>query len=422
MRDLGHGKLPVFLVEAFLVYVLLIRGVLPALTSIGTDFPNYYTAGRLVLSGDQVRRLYDDAWFQEKITSEGIQQQGKFSPFPPVTALISAPLGFFSPLTALRIVTFANLLAIALSAVFLSRLAQLSFNTSFIIVLLSGIGLANCVRFGQMYILVSLSMILALYFYRAHRAVLAGALLGLWIPVKYFPAILLVYFVVKREWRVVIAAVATACLVIAASVAALGWEIHRQYLLSVLGGHLAGELTLQSPFSPVFQSFSSLYHSLFLEDVALHPRALFPSQFAFWIFTWLTLCVIVAFIARTMVRLHYSVLGADTAISVLFLGALLAAPATATYHGVLLWAGAGLLWKELDDTGGPWPRAVLAGLYATMGFLPYSMFFRFYDEGVFTILAYPRLMILCTLFALILRRSTLTPAREREAQSSLAPL
>ena len=288
--------------------------------------------------------------------------------------------------------------------------------------LLSGIGLANCIRFGQMYILVSLSMIAALLLFKAQRPLLAGTLLGIWIPVKYIPAILLVYFVVKREWRVVVAAVVTACIVVAASIATLGWEIHREYLSSVLGGHLAGELTLQSPFSPVFQSFSSLYHSLFLEDAVLHPRALFPSRLAFWIFTWLTVWAIVAFLVRTMVQCYHKIIGAGIAISVLTLGALLAAPATATYHGVLLWAGAGLLWKELDHAGRIWPRAALAGLYAAMGFLPYSVFLRFYDEGIFTVLAYPRLIILCLMFALLLRRSTFAPATETSVQSSTVML
>ncbi len=420
MSDLGRGKLPMFLVEAFLFYAFLIRGVLPALTTIDTDFPNYYTAGRLVLTGGQVSRLYDDAWFQEQIYSEGIHQQGKFSPFPPVTALVSAPLGLFSPLTALRIATIVNLLALALSVMFLSRLAELSLNSSLILVLLSGIGLANCLRFGQAYILLSLSMILGLFFYKSHRPLLAGMLFGLWIPVKYFPAILLVYFVIKREWRVVFAAVVTAAAVTAGSIAVLGWELHKEYLYSVLGGHLAGELTLQSPFSPVFQSFSSLYHSLFLQDPALHPHALLPSSLAYWIFTWLTLWAIVAFMARAMIRVRRNLIGGGLAVSVLTVGALLAAPATATYHGVLLWAGAGLLWKELGEKEEQWPRVIFAALYATMGFLPYSIFLRFYDDGALIILAYPRLLILAAMFAILLTLSTRAGAAEDGLQSPFA--
>ena len=64
------------------------RGVLPGFRQVDSDFPNYYTAAKIVADGKDVNRLYDDSWFQSQIRSYGMQLQGKFSPFPPVTALV----------------------------------------------------------------------------------------------------------------------------------------------------------------------------------------------------------------------------------------------------------------------------------------------------------------------------------------------
>ena len=400
-----HRRLLLTLLNGCLVLFLFIRGILPAWTVISTDFPNYYTAGRIVLSGGQVDRLYDDAWFQQQIVDQGIHEQGKFSPFPPITALFCAPLGLLSPLTALRILTVGNLVALVFCVSSLSRLAHLSIGTSVAVLLLTGIGLANDVRFGQPYILVSLCMILGLHWYRLHRSVLAGIAIGLWIPVKYFPAILLVYFLVKREWRVVFAAIATAGVLSLIAVAALGWEIHRQFFLSVLGEHLSGNLTLQSPFSPVFQSFSSLFHSLFLEDAVFHPHAPLLSRGGYLVCSWLTMIVIAA-VTLWAVRRSRAEEPPAIALSVLCVGALLLAPATATYHMILLWPAAGLIWKDVREKGERWVGIVFAVLYAAIGFLPYSAFLRFYDDGLLTVLSYPRLVLLTSLFLLLFQRAS----------------
>src|SRR5438552_3627638 len=69
---------------------VLVRGVVPALTTIDSDFPNYFAAARIVAAGGSAERLYDDSWFQQQIRRElpGVEPRGKFGPFPPPTALL----------------------------------------------------------------------------------------------------------------------------------------------------------------------------------------------------------------------------------------------------------------------------------------------------------------------------------------------
>jgi hypothetical protein len=78
-------------------------------------------------------------------------------------------------------------------------------------------------------------------------------------------------------------------------------------------------------------------------------------------------------------------------------GGLLASPATATYHALLIVLPAGLLMLHSSADRG-W-NIFFALLYASIGFLPYSFFMRFEGKGYLSLLAYPRLWILATLFA-----------------------
>lgn len=54
------------LLLAGLVALLLLRGVMPALTAITSDFPEYFTSAKSVRDGQDAAKLYDGAWFREQ--------------------------------------------------------------------------------------------------------------------------------------------------------------------------------------------------------------------------------------------------------------------------------------------------------------------------------------------------------------------
>src|SRR5580698_8146206 len=91
-------------VLAGLTAVLLVKGILPAMSGLNTDFPNYLTAAKIVADGGPAERLYDIPWFQEQMRRYriGNPSEGKFAPFPPPTALLLVPLARLAPLDALR--------------------------------------------------------------------------------------------------------------------------------------------------------------------------------------------------------------------------------------------------------------------------------------------------------------------------------
>jgi hypothetical protein len=402
-----------------LTLFLIARGVLPAWQKIDTDFPNYYTAGRIVLEGTGVERLYDDAWFQTQIARYGMELQGKFSPFPPPTALVFVPLAAFGPMTALRIMTVINLLLLAIAIVVLSRIMVGRIWESALLILLSGLGLANCIRFGQLYIALSLCLLLGYLLHRRGSLIAAGIAYGLMLPIKYVPVVFLLYYCWKREWRVVVSTLATAALVTLISIAVLGWDIHRQFLSSVLGGHLQGMLTRQDPFSSTFQSFDSLLRRLFVADPARNSQPALDLPVLYPVLKAVIAAAVILLMVRTVGQLRQPGQKRDGfVIALALISALLLAPATATYHMLILWLPVGLLLSVVaahkETASGFW---WILALYSLIGFIPYSLFAPFDLRGPLAFLAYPRLWLLVALFAVTVASATRWARMHRSAET-----
>jgi hypothetical protein len=66
-----------------LTFVLAARGIVPALSKVDTDFPNYFTAAKIEADGGNADRLYDNGWFQDQMRRYqiGKASEGAFSPF-----------------------------------------------------------------------------------------------------------------------------------------------------------------------------------------------------------------------------------------------------------------------------------------------------------------------------------------------------
>ncbi|MEK9139026.1 MAG: glycosyltransferase family 87 protein [Bacteroidota bacterium] len=369
-------------------------------TQIDTDFPNNNTAARIVSEGKDVTRLYDDAWFQEQIHAYGMTQQGKFSPFPPVTALAFLPLSHLDPLTALQVTAVVNILLLAAAIAILSSLLSLSLPETTVFVLLSGIGLVNCLRFGQLYIALSLFIIFGYFFYVKKQPVLAGICFGLLVPIKYYPFMFILYFAFRREWRLVVSAVGTMSLVILLGVVVLGPEIHSGYLSSVLGSHLSSHFTQQDPFSPTFQSFDSLLRRLLVFDPVLNPRPLVAANDVFPLLKIIIFIAILAVSGTALLWAHRANDGDAVrfSIGVLGIAGLLLAPGTATYHYVLLWLPVGLVMAVMVERQKTVVAYTFLAMYSAIGFIPYSITKKLDAQGVLTLLAYPRLMLVVGMF------------------------
>ena len=239
------------------------------------------------------------------------------------------------------------MLCLVCSIILLTRILSWSFVDSAVFVLLSGYAVLNALRFGQPYILVSVSCILGYYAYCKGRPLLAGMCFGLFTPIKYFPAshshLLCIPEGVEGGAR---RSDRNSGIVTSVSIGVLGWKIHEDFLSSVLGNHLIGKLDYAGPFyrelSVIRFALSSAIH--FRRDVesAAVVRSLPRLQ---GIGVLITKASILLAAIATLVKLARSGATTATAPSIGILGilTLLLAPATATYHFVLLWLPVGLL-------------------------------------------------------------------------------
>jgi hypothetical protein len=387
---------------AALTLVFVVRGIVPAMSNIDTDFPNYLTAAKIVADGGNVDRLYDDLWFQGQMRRYQIGHTpgGKFAPFPPPTALLLVPLTGLEPLNALRVMTAVSVLCLIGSIILLAKILSWSRIDSTVFVLLSGYAVLNTLRFGQPYILVSLSCIVGYYALGKGRPLLAGMCFGLFAPIKYFPVVILIYFAFRKRWRVVLGGGAMILAVASLSVGVLGWKIHQDFLSSVLRHHLTGNASILDPYSAAYQSFDTLFRRLFVFDAAANPQPLLSSPSLASVGATITKAAIFLAAIAALVKLARSGAAAVAAPAIGILGilTLLLAPATATYHFVLLWLPVGLLVGYFSREGARWYAYFMLGAYALIGFFPYGHVYRFEGRGGLTVLAYPRLFLLLAMF------------------------
>jgi hypothetical protein len=414
------------LLFAALAFVITVRGLVPAMSKIDSDFPGYFTAAKIVADGGDVGRLYDNSWFQDQMRHYqiGKPSEGKFAPFPPPTALLLLPLSPLQPLSALRAMTCVSVLCLVCAIVLLARILSWSLIDTAVFILLSGNAVSGALRLGQPYILVSLSCVLGYYAYVRGRPVLAGLCFGLFSPIKYFPVVILAYFAFRKKWKLVLGGATAILAVVLISIGVLGWKIHEDFLSSVLGNHLVANLSMQDPFTASFQSFDTLFRRLFVFDATLNPRPWVVLPRLQVIGVIITKAAIFLAGIATLLKLARSdaVNAAAPSIGLLGVLTLLLAPATATYHFVLLWLPVGLLVDYFFRQGAHARAYFILGTYALIGFFPYRFTAPFEGRGGLTVLAYPRLFLLLAMYAACLYFvwNRAEPAREPRTRISPA--
>jgi Glycosyltransferase family 87 len=388
---------------AGLVGYLVLKGVMPALTTITDDFPEYYTSAKSVRDGQDAAKLYDGAWFRDQTRRYEVgppENPGEFTPYPPPTALLLTPLAGFEPQTALRIVTALNLVCLICSMLLLSRIFAWRLIDSALFMLLSGWALRNGLRLGHPYILISTFCLLGYYLYLKRMPWLAGLCLGLFVPIKYFPVVILAGFALQRQWRVVLGGGIAAAAVVLISIGVLGWKVHQIFLLDVLLNHLTGHLIPGPRFTAIFQSFDTLFERLFILDPARnpHPWIAEPAAVSFAIVSTKVLLVLTAVAALIKLERGAAARAIEPTIGILGVLVLLIAPGSGTYAFVLLWLPVALLIDYFLSEGARVPAYLILSAYVFIGFVPYGHTYPFEGEGGLTVLAYPRLVLLLAMF------------------------
>ncbi|MCK6559514.1 DUF2029 domain-containing protein [candidate division KSB1 bacterium] len=393
----SNRRLALALAGTLIVFALLIIkfGILPSLNNTRGDFANYYTAARLVREGAPLARAYQDfVWFQMEMDRKGIVHQvGGFIPHPPPTATVFLPLTFLDAVAARNVWTAVNALLIVVCICGLACLTRLHWLATAVILLGTGFGLINNFLFGQMYLLLTATLVLGLLAQQRGKDALAGVLLGLLIPMKYVGILFVAYFAWRRRWRLVLAAGATVAAVAGFTALLAGSEPFRVFLTEVFPRHLRGEI--QDPFAILFQSWASLFRRLFVHNATLNPAPpldcppafYFLSAAAFWGFTALAAWLIA--VVRFAAPRHQFLFE----IGLLPLWFLLVSPSGTTYHFLLLTLTTTAFVALLLELQRRHAAAGLAALFIVIN-LPHYLKLMPLAQGWLTPLGYSRLWLL----------------------------
>lgn len=374
-------------------------GVLPAWREMHSDFPNYYVSSRVLAAGEDPRKLYDDAWFQERIDREGIDQAGRFSTFPPCTAFAMLPLTPFTPPTARRIWLMFNLGLLALAIVLLAQLAQIEPTTAALLVMLAGNALVSNTVLGQLYLAVTTATLAALVLAERGHPLSAGALLGACISVKYFPVIFLPALWLRGQRRAVLACLTAIAAMTGVELLVFGWQTWFQFATTVFLPHLDGRIAHQGDGHVIaYQSFNSLFRNLFERHPLENPRPLWPAPILYPLAKWATLLVIGGVGTWACLAQGTDAAGHRRRLALIGATAMVLLPVTATYHLLLFLPSLTLLLAELWRLGRRRGAGLTVALWALLGFAPFWRLAALGRDGILLPLHYPRLWLLLALW------------------------
>jgi len=370
-------------------------GFIPGWKDVNSDFPNYYVASRLAAEGRNLDSIYDNAWFNAEIRKRGMEQEGKFTPFPPSTLALMLPFVSLEPLTAKRIWLVINLFFIVALAAMIRKITGLSAWWSLNLLLLSGMALANNLYLGQVYVLMLFLAFLAWTRSAMASGTVSGFLLGTAAAVKYFPVVFLLKYLAERKWKALLFFLAGILLL---SLLPLLFHpgIYRDFFQAVFVPHLAGSIEGQSFFAWQFQSWNSLLGNLFLENP--EGSQIMDSHAGFLLSKVFIHMFIAGSALYSLFRFRKNPLFSDWVIVVVPAAALALLPASATYHFLFLLLPLVLLINMLRQAQRDSAMIVTAGLFSLIGFAPFLLE-RFVDmEEVFFLFRYSRLYLVTAFF------------------------
>lgn len=250
----------------------------------GIDFAQYYVAARLVLAGEPATMYDTGPRYQQRAADFGVRgapaDDGSLLPvmsyaYPPFVAYAAIPLALVPYRFARPLFALANFLAVFFSVwlLFWNRPPESRRLLTLTGCLAAAVFWPNfyTVVLGQVGGILFLCCAAALHFARRERWLLAGLFIGLAVNTKMFPAILIPWLLVRREFRVVAAGLIWT-LLLAALPAALGG--------AGLYGAFIGQ-TLPAAYSggPYFrnQGFDGFFSRLLTSNPYVQPIADSPS-------------------------------------------------------------------------------------------------------------------------------------------------
>jgi hypothetical protein len=284
---------------AILVGGFIGLALLPGWRSLRSEFPNYYLAAELYHQGIPLDRVYEWTWFQRQNDHLGVRNGlVSFAPNPPSSILPLLPLTRLKPLAAKRAWIVSNLVLLALSLFALRRTTQLGWRRLILITLLCTLPLRVDFLLARYYVLILFLICVAYYASCRNKHWAAGVAWSAAAAMKLFPAISVILFIRKRNWRALTGFLLGATTLAAISVALFGAEVHQVFVREVLTQASRGDWL--GPYSLYQNSFITLWSHFFLIEPELNPFPLVDSPLLYSTMLAVTVTVLVFVFLRSI--------------------------------------------------------------------------------------------------------------------------
>jgi hypothetical protein len=266
---------------AFLVLLFVAKGFIPAWSHLDSDFTNYYLAARVYREGYPVERVYEWTWFQRQKDYAGIDRPlVGFLPSTLPSALMVLPLSALPPLQANRVWLVMSLGFLWLVAAILKRITTLTWRRIGVLTFLAVAPLRQNFLLGQVHVIPLFLLALAAWLYFENWRFLSGIFLACAATLKIYPALFLLFFLIRKQWRAASGLAVGIAGAAVLSIRVFGADACRTYLREVLPWGLRGESI--DPYSTWWDSLNALLRRLFILEPELNPApaAHLPSLYA----------------------------------------------------------------------------------------------------------------------------------------------
>lgn len=383
-----------------LLFAFGVAAFIPACRRLNSDFPNYYLVARLYRAGYPLDRVYEWTWFQRQKDYAGIDQGlVTFIPLTLPSALVVAPVASLPPLEAKRCWLVANLVFLLITAMLLTRISDLNWRQVGLLMLLAFVPLRSNFMLGQMHVLILLLLTFALWLYLRRLHFTAGTVLAVAAALKVYPALFLLFFVLKRRWRAAIGLSAGLLGSALMSLYLFGKTACEVYVQEILPAALRAETI--DPYNVAFGSISTLLRRLFIAEPELNPA---PVAHLPWLYAILQPAVhtVIFMLFIWAIGPHegdQQKIKRDWAMYIFLL--LFVSSQPAGYHFVVLILPAALILSEMVRKRRPVLACIGAAVYTATCVATFSWHFPS-PSGWQTLLFFPRLWLMAILGSLLL--------------------
>ena len=288
---LNH-PIPILAFHLLFVVMLVIFGWNAAIG----DWGNYYYGSHGFVDGNKFM-IYDPTEFNSYVDSwHGEKSFLSYTQVPPLSLLIYLPFTLLKIGLAKLVFIVITYLICVVSISKLFKKMQIDLRWSLLLPFLLLLPFRSNIDSGQSYFLL-IALLASGWLARENgKWIISAFLFAFATHLKIFPAIVLIWFLAEKDWKMFGATICAVGILFAISLTVIDFGIWKYYSVEVLPRLAKGEIT--NTYATAYQSMQVFLKQIFVPDALHNPSAPFNSTFLFQFgnIIWTGIILVIAFL------------------------------------------------------------------------------------------------------------------------------